>query len=395
MSMKIQQKPYLIYAGITAVVMVYYWRTWHSVGKFVDAMDYCETLSCDFVKSYYPTAKTIFTTSEPWINYIYASFFAVILHPLSLIPIEWAVGVWIVFQVGLMILLFRITSTYIVNQTYRYLYFFMLMTSFPILHNFKWGQLSMLITVLVVGSFTLYEKNRKLASAILLSFTIALKVYSMMFLIIYVLKKDWKTFWTCIACTIGFALAIPLLTMGYDPYWKFYDLSKIQLIFARPRWRTSENSEYIANVLMRLFHVFHVPKPNWIFFQIAGYLFLTLQLMGLWWKNRKESISIIHMMCLLFLLGPFWIETSWPHYFVYLSFCQIVILSQRNEKKEPLWITIGICLSMFISSIFCFNLFPSWVPYNGFGLLFFSNMVIIICFWIKIKNKDSMQIESN
>ncbi len=121
-------------------------------------------------------------------------------------------------------------------------YTFLFITSLPLLHNIKWGQVSVLITLFILISLLLYEGDHKLGSAILLAFAISIKYYPAVFLVYFLLRRDGRYLLTCLAACGFFLLAIPALVMGLDRTLEFYQTgqrsisaSSAELDGARPQ----------------------------------------------------------------------------------------------------------------------------------------------------------------
>jgi hypothetical protein len=94
-------------------------------------------------------------------------------------------------------------------------------------------------------------------------------------------------------------------------------------------------------------------------------------------------------MVTIFLAIPFVIETSWPHYFVYLPLCQAAVFCyyasyfRSSNLRAKALITLPVS-SMLLSSIFLFNLFPNWEIYNSYGVLFIANLLLLVAVFASI-----------
>lgn len=265
----------------------------------------------------------------------------------------------------------------------------MILTAVPILHNFKWGQISVFITVCILGSWYFYENGRKIPAALLLALAVAIKYYAAFFLIYFIFKKEWKLNLTFAIATLCFLLLIPVLLLGVETNVRFFQIVGEQVNQARSTWMLEDiNSQYFPNVVKKWSQLLTITPPARILWQGVGYTVVGINLLLIvkliWQKTADESQQVFS---LLFLSLAFLVETSWPHYFVYLPFCQLVALqsiqAKTNQSKLPGFILVHflLLLSIFLSNIFYFNLFPQWQTYSTYSLLFLSNLLILPIFY--------------
>ncbi len=89
---------------------------------------------------------------------------------------------------------------------------------------------------------------------------------------------------------------------------------------------------------------------------------------------------------LLFLGLPLAVETSWPHYFVYLPFAQTLValeieplLRNRVAKSPLVWLTAALLLvSIVLASMPFFQLIGRWQDYSQYGVLFIANLSLLL-----------------
>ena len=88
----------------------------------------------------------------------------------------------------------------------------------------------------------------------------------------------------------------------------------------------------------------------------------------------------------LFLSIPFILSTSWPHYFVFLPFCQaalyIQIRSLHRNMQYNLIPALLISLSVILSSVFILDLFSGIMVYYEVGMLFLSNLLLLSALYL-------------
>ena len=87
---------------------------------------------------------------------------------------------------------------------------------------------------------------------------------------------------------------------------------------------------------------------------------------------------------ILFLLTPLLLLTSWPHYFSYLPFCQLVLLKLVLTGSQPGWSKLGCLLlvatSVILASTPFFFQWPQFRPYTRTGMLLHANLLLLLGF---------------
>lgn len=363
---------------LLALVAGYYYWVWGTVGNFVIALDHCQVLFCDFTKQYYPTGQTLFETATPTNGYFYSSFFAILMAGMAKLELETAVFLWGVVQFITVLLLFLLPSQ-LFRQRSSWLvvvYGGVLITAVPVLHNLKWGQVSILITVCILGTLYFYQNGRKLPAALLLAFAFSIKYYAGIFLIYFALKREWR-FLVVFAVVVGLSWGVlPLLLLGLENNLHFYQVIAERIEHARTTWMLEDiNAQYFPSVATRWFEAFSAVPPARAVLQWLGYAVVGVNLWVLVKVGRQKTADELPLaFVLLFLSLPFLVETSWPHYFVYLPFCQLLVWKTTN--KQP-FVQATLLISIFLGSIFCFNLFPKWTVYSTYGLLWWANALVL------------------
>lgn len=376
-------------APLLLLILAYYLWAWKSVASFVVSVDHNNQLFQDFLGHYYPMARTILHTSTPVHGYFYSAFFALLLVPLGALehmPAMWSWGVLqaislIILCVLPLVRLLRLKPGGIA------LYAGVLVTSFPILHNTKWGQVSVLLVVCVVAAFHAYAGKKRVLAGIILAVAVAIKYYPAVFLVYFILKRDFRV---CVSFAIAifvFYTFIPATVMGLQP-WIEFEKARIAAMPDVDWIRHDVNSQYFVHVADRWSHlIFRKPvgRAGAQVLTVAGYAVFLCNMALLWLMQRRNlRDKYVLSLVLLFLSLPFVIRTSWPHYFSYLPFCQVVILTRltlaRSFSNIWKWVLLLLPLSSIAcSSVFVFNGFPHWKVYNAYGMIFIANLLLLAC----------------
>lgn len=363
---------------------------WGNIPNFVISIDNCTFLFCDFMNHYYPTGSQLFKTFTPGPQYFYSSFFALILSMIAQVPLLTALYIWLAIQLLLLVILILIPSLFLSKKSisYHYLHLILILSSYPILSNFKWGQVSVLIVAMVFCSLFFYEKGFKFTAATLLAFAISIKYYICIVLFYFLFKKDKKFLLFTFVMVLIFSCILPISLLGYDQNLKFYKQVLREISFARTWIPTAGNSQFFPNVIMRWQEMLNISIFNrmWLTIFSYGIVFFQILMLGCLYYFRKFSDCWLTLSVLL-CLTPFFVETSWPHYFVYLPFCQALILTYSCEGKKIDVVRLLTGVSIFMNSFLYFKFFNSWVDYNAVGSLFIANTLALIGTWMTITRR--------
>jgi hypothetical protein len=389
---------YPLHAVVFLLTLLYFRYEWRTFSGFVTSIDRGVQFLQDFTNYYYPMSRQIVHDPVPITGYFYPSFFALILFPIGMLPLPAAQIVWGAFQGFCLLALLYLPLRYWVKipPPGSALYLLLFATSYPILNNFKWGQVSVPITLGILAVFLFFEKNRPIAAGVLLAFITAIKFYPLVFVVLFLVKRDFRALAAFIISFSIFYFVIPAFALGLSNWLEFEKIAGSEITSAG--WVARDvNSQYAAHVGLRWFEIiFHRTGGDVIrdVVTIAGsaLAFSCIVMAWMLYKKRSRESRVISVAA-IFLCLPFVLNTSWPHYFAYLPFCQSVFLanaivdfrSSNLTRKALLALPI---LSMLISSVFVFNLFPDWSVYNYYGMLFLSNLILLPSLYATQKSVD-------
>jgi hypothetical protein len=373
--------------GLTA----YYRQRWPTLANFVLDIDSCNLLFCDYALVFHEMGKQILLTGVASFGFFYSAFFAILLHPLAVLPKDQALLIWGLLQAASTLVLL-LAPWYLLKKNSVWLsllYAGLLATSVPVLHNLKWGQVSIFITAGTILCLYLYERKHIYLAATLLAALISIKYYPALFCVYFVFRRDWRFVGALLLGCLFFWLGIPLLTLGFEQTWSFQQ-SVVEGVRSPLAYvlRNSQNSQYIGAVFSRLFSVSAHTDSLFVPAQITGYLLTAVNILlsfKLVRTNHPQQAALSFL--LLFLSLPLLLATSWPHYFVYLPFAQAyMFICIANLPRQWLAITAVLLTigSMMLSSVFLLALFPNWLSYSSKGLLFFSDVALLLAYQIYV-----------
>jgi alpha-1,2-mannosyltransferase len=384
---------------IIAILITYYVLYWGNFQNFINDIDHCQLTFCDFVSFYYPAGKAILNHTQIPAGFYYSNFAAVLLTPFALFREKTATILWGVLQVILIGLFYFFANKQLTkDKISSYIFTFLFFTSAPLLNNIKWGQFSILITAGIWGAFILYKNDRRILSALLLGLMIAIKFYPAIFLLLFFFKRDWKYLFFCCAVAVVCLVLIPLPFMGFSPGLLPHLIpgEQVSQLFQSAVIRDNIDTQYLPSVIARYFNL---PINSFIytFMTIGSYLVVIFMIYLAYLVSKSSFPGSLFWVCgLLFITFPFWIPSAWPHYFVYLPCLQIMAFQEISRQKNDmrrlsliLWI-----FSIVLSSILTMQAVHNWYKYIGLGSLLWSNLTILLLFFIILwgysKNKDSI-----
>ena len=385
-----QRRPWwpalLVLVVVTGAAVAYYRTVWGDVAALVAALDHCKELYCDFTRQYYPTGRDVLTTGQPSNGYFYSSFSALLLAPFGQVEIDTAIMLWSLVQLlGIALLLLPAIDFYRASPRAYALYVVLLAFSMPLLHNLKWGQVSALVTGCAFAALFLYRRGHTTAAAVVLGFGVAVKYYVAVVAFYFLLRRDWRFLLVLAAAVALFWLVIPTAVLGPEGNWQFYVTVRERVAHAMTTWMPEDiNAQYLPSVVGRWLGTAD-GRGVW---RWLGYGLFALNLLAVArLVIRGAPRAAEWAFALLFLGLPLAVETSWPHYFVYLPFAQMLVwleteFLRRNSVsslKFTGWLALALLLlSIVLASMPFFQLVGRWQDYSQYGVLFIANLSLLL-----------------
>ena len=383
-------------AGAAALVIIIWATTalayrsvWPTTRDFVTAIDHCDILFCDFDRYFYRQGQVILDAKQPISAYLHSAPFAVTLSLFRGMPPERARLIWATVEIMTTLGVFLAPFLFMrrrgpVPWLHVALYALAFATCTAVLHNFKWGQVSGLMALGILLSLGLADRGRSVAAGLVLAVPIAIKYYAAPALIIFVFRRDWRAL---AACTAGLAAAaaLSMAAIGVAETLAFQrTVSEHALAASRDAWvRADANSQFFAHVIGRWTGT---ASRAWVF---AGYAICVVNAAVLWWLCRARSQDAVRWAAILILAStPFWVDTSWPHYFIYLPALQWLIADTALADARR-WARAA-ALTLIAASVFAAStaamlmLFGTWAPFSASGSLFVANAAVLVAAYLLI-----------
>ncbi len=364
--------------GVVAAV-AFYRIVYGSVAELVAALDHCKELYCDFTRQYYPTGRDILATGQPSNGYFYSSFFALLLAPFGRVAPETAVTLWTLAQLfGIALLLLPALDFGRESPAAGALYVVLLAFSMPLLHNLKWGQVSTLVTGGAFAALFLYRRGRLTAAAVVLALAAAVKYYIAIVAVAFLLRREWRLLVVLAVAFLVLWLVVPTVALGPAGNAAFYATVRERVAHAMTTWMLEDiNAQYLPSVAGRWLGT----AAGRTFWRLLGYALFGLNLLAVARLVRRRGPRDMEWAFALLFLGlPLAIDTSWPHYFVYLPFAQTFVWLSLREATG--WMcrraALLLAISVVLASMPFFALVGRWQDYSQYGVLFVANLGLLI-----------------
>ena len=291
---------------------------------------------------------------KPSFPYIYPLTLAFLMTPLSYIPYSVAISIW--FFAGLFSLLFTIylLTKRETNETggYRKRTDISIVSSLAILllfnivqNNFLNGQLNFIILLLSVLSYDYCSRGKKFTAAFVLALAVSLKLTPVIFLLYFLLKKEYKLFLYSTAM-IPLLLLLPYLLIGNN-ITAFYSYYANNFLF-----EPGQNLNFLLSIFNNVYGRIAV---------IIALLLILISITLLYGKYRSRIIqnNVFSVYCLFLLLLTPKLQT---HTLIFIMPAVVIFLMQVSDsfkelKKLPIFLAAFSLIVFYISrSVDIFNL---------------------------------------
>jgi hypothetical protein len=289
----------------------------------------------------------------------YPPFISIISIPLTWLSLKYSIISWYFFE---MICLMAISVMLIllwkgkIDWIRAIILFFFLLAWYPIMVELLFGQLTILVTTLVLAALLAAKKNRKVLAGVLIGLSVAIKVFTWPLIVYFAIKKDWRMGIPGCLTIIGLNLTA-LFVIGLGPMMDYYfhvmmQVSAVYHSFLKNYslwsigYRFFEGTGPMGDGYVSAPPLINLP-------QIAPYvsagLAIAFLVIGLIWAVRCKDLDIAYsiMICVLIAISPI----AWDHYYVMLIISLVVLLHELSKQSFPTWPTfifMIISLSFFL-----------------------------------------------
>lgn len=357
--------------GLAAVVL-----TFGDVATFVESVDHCSTLGCDALY-YFRGARQLRDEGTYARGYLYSPTFALATMPwLRLAPetarLGWVAGVGlsIVAYVALLCAwAHRDGRTWIVP-----LVPLLVLTSFPVLHTLKWGQVSVftVAAALVAVMFPLVGRGWLGATSLVLASVP--KYYPGVVIAPAVRRGDWPAVGRFALVAVGVFVLAPVLYFGPAGA---VAVAGEALAAVRGRLASADapalGSQHLPYVIARL------GAPAWL-----GWLCWPWLAANSWVALRHRETDPVYAALALLACTPAALGTAWVHTLAYLPAAQLWVLARLPAQASPRRAVIvgALAASVWFASLGWFALHQHWQQYAGLGWPMWSSLAVNAALWL-------------
>ena len=395
--MKRQSRVPLLQLAVAALSVVLLQRLWTTPYDFVRAIDHGDVLFGDFVFHYYPTVANNLREGPPAGGFFYPAGFAALMAPLGLFPLETAMMMWAFVLLACVVFVASrlVREAARENASLAAFGTLLTMTSVPVLHDLKWGQVSLPILACAGGAMLLNARGRSWAAAALLGICVGIKGYPLVLLGWFLLKGDLHFFVRGAIASVVTLVVLPAIVLGPAHALFFQRVSQSAVLGASDGVLRDFNSQYGPVVIARAVYglgawdLVTVAQEGW------GIIACLTCLLAIGWlaliAARSSAPAIaerrdVFGLVLIFSSVPFWLKTSWTHYFVHLPVAQTLLVGtlasagSARRGTRVLALVLLLCPSVFLSNLAGLLSYANregWLFYASDGSLFFANLFVL------------------
>lgn len=369
----------LSFALPVLLLLIYLWARHGSVPGLLRALGYGDTPLHDYRAFFYPMGRQLLTDPRPVEGFLYSPLAALLFVPLGLLPYAPSAWLWAA--------LLLLATGWLAHQAYQAaggqprlgaLGVGLTVASVPLLHDLKFGQVSVLIVAALVASARCYAAERRGSAALWLALASAFKFYPALFLSYFVFKRDVRFVLLVLGLLIVLLLIVPFMAIGPATTLAFYRGVAEQLDQRFGGDVADANAQSLTALSRRMLG--ESPAAR-----LAGWALRAASWLGLLEVTRRmarspEREAVERAFLWLFLATPFLVVTSWPHYFVYLPLtCTTIFAASRDLGPRARRVArTGAAVAAATSSIIAFDLLGNRKLYVRFGALFWANAAAML-----------------
>lgn len=336
-----------------------------------ESVDHSPGLMHDFSMYFYRTGKSLMAGVGPVGGFLYPPTLGILMMPISLLSPADARFLWGILE-ALAILALTSISARLAPPRIGWVALVTAATlvSTPVLHNFKWGQLGVPLTVLgLLGADACGA--RRLFSVALVSLVASIKLYPAVLFSVFVRRRDGKALLGGAAGVAALVFGVPALVLGLRRTRKFFE--KVAPFLSATADTTDPNSQSLSHWLTRSFDA---PPEGLVMGLAASMALITAAL--LWGARSSDARTLDRFTAFLSLAWiPFVVPTCWANYFAFLPPLAAFLASQGDSlppggRRLVHAVSVAVLLA---GSFVTVDLIGGWRPYVAEGVLLLADLL--------------------
>lgn len=278
----------------------------------------------------------------------YPPFVAIMSIPLLWFGINKFYIAWFIFELGCLLSI-SCMLIYLWKQRINFLWvgilFLVLLALYTVQYDLLFGQMSILLTAILLGVLLCLRNNRNVLAGVLVGVSVAIKLITWPLMIYFALKKDWRAL---IASSLTALLLnmIALMVIGIKPFMDYY--LKVSTIVLNG-WRTVIYNFSLWSIGSRLFEgtgstmtansfiappLIYFPQVATLVSSVIAVFFLIIGLVGAL-RAKDLNIAFAIMVCVILGIAPL----SWDHYYVLIVIVLAIGFQNLQMNSYPVWQT--------------------------------------------------------
>lgn len=282
-------------------------------------------------------------------------FFTLLILPLGLLSYTASLIIWSILSIFCgVISVLLLQKTLDLEQRSLTLTLGLLLAVFayyPTFANIQFGQVTLILLPFEIGAWYAIRNNHNYAAALLLGIAASLKPFFALFLLYFLLRREWRALAWFIS-TILLCALLATFAFGIHTYPEYH------AILQHITWYSSSWNASLLGFLTRLFGHNENNTPLLAFSSITIPLFyllsgvLLLAMIKFVWPTitpapeKKRDLDFSITIIVMLLLSPL----AWLYYFPLLMIPAVVLFKLAKEKQS-LGLYLLTCMSIFLSGI--------------------------------------------
>lgn len=368
---------------IFGLVVLYLTMRHGTPSRLLLALGSGDTPLHDFEAFFYPMGQVFLHRETP--VFIYSAWAALLFVPLGFLPYVAAAWIWFAVLVAATLGIAAEAARSARHQPRLALVGVALVASaMPIWHDLKYGQVSLLLVLGILTCLRYAEKGRPVAAGGSLAAVIAIKFYPALFLAVFAFRGQRKLVVATGSLVFVLIALVPMLAVGLDGTMNFYQsmAAEIDRRFGGPI--LDHNSQSFESLMFRmLIQKAKLPRTWMTTVTIVRYASCAAFLFVVWRLTRRRDAEGLRWAFMWMLVAtPFFVSTSWPHYFVYLPVVTVVLLDAAWQPGLRRWVRHGLLAlplaSAALTNMFTFDALHQRIVYTTWGFLFYANLLLVL-----------------